>query len=733
MENNEYDDDLFEFKGDINYFYKSEYNGKKGLLWGADVTGLGKTKKELLRLKYYYSKQKQEKEFHGFNGYKDIPEELLETLKKHHLAAELVKSDEYRLSTNYPDDFLSLYSHQSEIHSAFYTTDLFIHVYHLLFDNMLQEIEIQVLSQRLMDFVSKMLKALETREIIEQYPVKAAESAEFLIHYFRIAEALLKMAPPLEKYGARFEEPEALSQHQIQVIISFCSSIEQKELNNIMGAKKITDNAPLFGNYCDYSLFKPRGHYTKNQYLQAYFRTMMWFGNRNFDYRKEDLRKSRIRESLLLYDLVKNNKELWTLWEDLFDPISYLIGASENVNLHDLGKMGLSKSQINSFFEDEQLAQDFMNNLLSAKEQEVGNYNPIYDLLTKKASLETPGLRLFSQSFTLDSFIHSLVTAPEIDADRNVSGVDIMAAFGNKEAFTLLPNYHGASDMVVEQLVKTNEMLSTLRKDFWQSNFYNSYLDIVRSITQFDQSENFYYTYTNKWDRKALVASLGAWTELRHDTLLYVKQYGAEAGGFPREPSFRIEKPDLPVQYIEANINFFYQLQNSLIFLYNLLEKFELMLPVFREKIVDFNEVLNLTVQVVEKEVRDLPIGDELNQQMTAIPDKLSSVVQPVKQVYSVYLEESELQKALIADVFTNPSSKEVREVATGRPVRLYVALNNGDGGKRIATGYGYSYYEFIQPATQRLDDEQWKALVYDKDSDLSEKMPLWEKEYLVP
>ncbi|MBP5792523.1 MAG: DUF3160 domain-containing protein, partial [Spirochaetaceae bacterium] len=32
----------------------------------------------------------------------------------------------------------------------------------------------------------------------------------------------------------------------------------------------------------DYSQYKPRGHYTKNERLKAYFRTMMWFGRINF-------------------------------------------------------------------------------------------------------------------------------------------------------------------------------------------------------------------------------------------------------------------------------------------------------------------------------------------------------------------------------------------------------------------------------------------------------------------
>jgi hypothetical protein len=38
-----------------------------------------------------------------------------------------------------------------------------------------------------------------------------------------------------------------------------------------------------------------------------------------------------------------------------------------------------------------------------------------------------------------------------------------------------------------------------------------------------------------------MMASLGAWSELRHDTILYVKQFAAEAGGHPRGTTSRIE------------------------------------------------------------------------------------------------------------------------------------------------------------------------------------------------
>ena len=88
---------------------------------------------------------------------------------------------------------------------------------------------------------------------------------------------------------------------------------------------------------------------------------------------------------------------------------------------------------------------------------------------------------------------------------------------------------------------------------------------------------------------------------------------------------------------------------------------------------------------------------------------------------------------ACIADVYTNGEKGLCLEVGTGRPHRIYVPLNDGQGGKRIATGIIYSYYEFSQSQTNRLNDEEWKTEVYTSPDACSEKMPDWERKVLRP
>ena len=84
------------------------------------------------------------------------------------------------------------------------------------------------------------------------------------------------------------------------------------------------------------------------------------------------------------------------------------------------------------------------------------------------------------------------------------------------------------------------------------------------------------------------------------------------------------------------------------------------------------------------------------------------------------------LRMALVTDVYTNAEIEKVLEAAVGIPYRLFIPLNDKQGGKRIALGYGFSYYEFHNPISQRLNNDEWKKIVYADNPDMSEYLPFW-------
>jgi hypothetical protein len=67
--------------------------------------------------------------------------------------------------------------------------------------------------------------------------------------------------------------------------------------------------------------------------------------------------------------------------------------------------------------------------------------------------------------------------------------------------------------------------------------------------------------------------------------------------------------------------------------------------------------------------------------------------------------------KPVVADVHTNPNDQEALEVGTG-DARLLVIAIEGQSDQTVYVGPVFSYYEFWQPAEQRLNDDEWRRLL---------------------
>ncbi len=87
---------------------------------------------------------------------------------------------------------------------------------------------------------------------------------------------------------------------------------------------------------------------------------------------------------------------------------------------------------------------------------------------------------------------------------------------------------------------------------------------------------------------------------------------------------------------------------------------------------------------------------------------------------------------ACMADVHTDGFDGEVLETAVGVPRAIYVFANDQSGGARVTKGYVFSYYEFAQPMTKRMTDEDWRAIVYDpaRADELEGFRPSWHEEF---
>ncbi len=356
------------------------------------------------------------------------------------------------------------------------------------------------------------------------------------------------------------------------------------------------------------------------------------------------------------------------------------------------------------------------------------------------------GWRFMGQRFTYDSFVHQQVCAPRLFKRDLVSGLDIIKAFGSNaaEAFLetrdylepepeeLYGGYRGGKKL--KEILDTNEeMFNKQNDDFWTQTYYNNVLAQIRTQAKFESGSGYYFTESPMWNIKALNSAHSTWAELRHDTILYVKQvYAERAGGGDLEPTFRTLPIPVPYNYLEPNKPFYSYSLNSIQKLCECFNKYGLLTESSQSKLTSLIELYSKALEIASKEYKDEEISAEDNKWIRSIPYKLATIIMPG---YDAYVDDKDqLKMACVADVFTNGELGVCLETAVGDPYKIYVPLNDGQGGKRIAVGYVPSYYEFYGPQNDRMTDEEWKKIVYaDPAVDMSKYLPFWMEGCVIP
>jgi hypothetical protein len=140
----------------------------------------------------------------------------------------------------------------------FVTTDALLHTYHILYDYTLRSAEIQHFVNDLNGLNAVMIEVAE-----EQYSAasgKLQEAARRNMAYFSVASVLLDPGT--------------------QIAADVADDVSA-ELNLITAHQGFAES-PIFGYKEDYSQYVPRGHYTRNETFERYFKAMMWYGRMMF-------------------------------------------------------------------------------------------------------------------------------------------------------------------------------------------------------------------------------------------------------------------------------------------------------------------------------------------------------------------------------------------------------------------------------------------------------------------
>lgn len=574
----------------------------------------------------------------------------------------------------------------------FVTTDVMLQAYHTYFSYILKSLESDVLARSLREALWQML--LESLNRLSTPPVMNLTTDMNNAVYCAVGLKLLG-------YDA-MERPEVVAMKDW--LAGKPMETYQRELELVEAAQDALSSLFRTRTYFPYSLFKPRGHYTRNEASQRYFRAMMWLQKGCF--KRED--PLQLEQAISLASLINDVPAAQQHLSRINRVLNFLMGTPDNVSLLHLatymrehkfaGKDIILKKDIVAQI-DEWLKEEFKtHNRIRPKEQ---------------VELQDE-LNLLPARYSPDGEMLSRLYDPAPDAPRAYpSGLDVMDVLGVETATSILQERNRQQPWA-DYEKKRKEQVENIRKfSGWDNTLYSKWLHTLVTLQRPDKQQPA-FMQTKAWKLKNLNSSLASWALLKHDGILYCEQpIAAECGdaGLP--------DPQIP-GYVEPNLPFWKEMESLLTLTQQMLERNHLFTDVLRERTKTLSDMVTLCREVTEKELTGQALSWSENWDIRSIGSHLEwftlSVIDP-DAVYGSWDEVKGADRyvAQVADVFTRnidgcPKDGILYEAA-GMPNDIYVVVEI-NGHYYLTRGAVYSYYEFVRPLGDRLTDEQWQDML---------------------
>ena len=588
----------------------------------------------------------------------------------------------------------------------FVTTDLYLQLYHLYIDCMLRELEMYRLFAMMVDYSSGMLDEMKKIYQRAERGTELERAAAHNVRFFTVAETLFR--------GMKSFDPEV-------------DDIIAEEVEHAVNA--VDGPSRFMADFKEipfaYSLFRPRGHYTRNYVLEEYFRGMMWLQSVPFGMNHED----EVNAAVMIAYVMKNNKSLRDKYEKFDNLITYLMGKPDNLSIQqvitEVEKAGMPMEEL---IKNKQAMNKLKSNLEKIGDKQT-RIRPKFEKTSHNKICVMP------QRYQPDAE----VLQEMVDYDNKPTlratpkGIDFMAAMGVSTAEQILMEEKTDWKNLGKNLKLMKQRMGEID---WNENIATQWMQTLKvlNVKDKDSKKLPYFMQNPEWGKKDLNAALASWAELKHDAILYAKQpMGAECGGGgPPEPVVK--------GYVEPNVAFWKKA-------IELLENTKKLLKdqgFLTEKIEDATERMleeaNFLLRVSEKELAGQVLSDEEYDQIQYIGATFENIsldlLRDPNQMLSGWdnVEGADRKVALVADVYTanadNNPDKSILFEAVGDADEIYVVVEIG-GYLYLTRGAVLSYREFIQPIDKpRMTDEEWQK---ELETNPRKGVPEWIKSILVP
>ena len=576
---------------------------------------------------------------------------------------------------------------------TFVTTDAAYHSWHLVFDKILREVE----QQRLLPALEQLVKGMRKNAAAQQRELTDTELADDATRVYDLLSttAAVLGLPDVKLSDRARAERDLIDEHSRST------------------------KSPVLETLTDYSLFTPRGHYTRNADLERYFVAMSVLGQHSFqlpgarDPNGEVIDKTAgLRRALLASRILVGHPELEDLWTTIFEPTAFLVGVSDDYTPAEL--TAAAEAIAPGAWVDPSLAAD--DETLRA----------VADALTAERAVridpERPSVRLMGTRFVLDSWILDQLVGPNVGtfSDPRVlaSPLDLAAAFGSDFALAIQDEAgQTAKANYPQQMAAMRAAVAARPEEAWGRTVYDAWLAAVEPMW-LPRGEAFPdFMRSSAWQAKSQQTGFASYAELKHDTILYTKQAFGDTGGGPQAPGFRhwVEPDPVPFERLSAMAAL---MRDGL--------KARDLLPKEQRQLLDlYIQMVDRLAQIAAAELAGEPALAEDTEWLTYIGSALKQIWERSGDTAGWEGSVDE-DAALVADIMRGLADglDQVVEVGTGYVDHIYVVVPDDAGSFRVARGGVYSYYEFPWPTSDRLDDVRWRKMLA---TDQAPARPLWQ------
>jgi hypothetical protein len=424
------------------------------------------------------------------------------------------------------------------------------------------------------------------------------------------------------------------------------------------------------------------------------------------------------------YLIWKSVEVVYNEWESMNRIIQFMVGEPDSMNLHMLTKLmeEADVQSIEDLFDNETQRHvvEIMNEKGYGVQRICSHFLASHPMDPKPAQMPK-SFTFMGQRFTVDSHVFSNVVYDRIlvngkKVERLLPDpLDAMFVLGNNRAL-----HHLENEITTWQYQGTLHILRYLLdqydSEFWTSNLYNGWLDTLRILSgPFEDPGLPKSVRTPAYRDKLLHTQLASWAELRHDTILYVKQsYTAY---------IICEYPD---GYVEPVPDFYRKIKEFSRRACDIFSDCDLEIPDYCKRsysshFLEFANTMQQLETIAQKQLEGLPRTAEETQfiKNTIIEHKTMSGCTYITNHEGWYprlfyrdTEDCVLPDFIVADVHTDFNEEQILHVGVGKIHVIYFTAETCTG-PTIYVGPVFSYYEKVEHNMHRLNDEEWADLVW--------------------